>query len=200
MPLLVLAHVEADHVVLGVEQGPGEGLGQLGLPDAGGAEEDERADGTAGVADAGAGTDDGVGDELDRLVLADDALAQDLVEAQQLLAFALLEAGDGDAGPGGDDLGDLLLGDDLAQQPVLPLFGGQLLFLRGESALQVADAAVAQFGGAVEVVGAFGLLGLVADLFQFLAQFLHAADRLPFGLPLGAFGVGFTAQVAQFPA
>lgn len=124
MPLLVLTHIEADHVLLGVEQSPGERLGQLGFPDACGPEEDERADGAARVADAGAGADDGVGDKLDGFVLADDALAQDLVEAQQFLAFALLEAGDGDAGPGGDDLGDLLLGDDLAQQSVLPLFGG----------------------------------------------------------------------------
>src|SRR3954468_16599608 len=112
--------------------------------------------GRAGVADAGAVADDGVADELDGLVLADDALAQDVVEAQQLLAFALLEAGDGDAGPGGDDLGDLLLGDDLAQQPVLPLFGGQLLLLGLQPALQVLEAAVAEFGGAVEVVGTFG--------------------------------------------
>ncbi|CAM5676624.1 hypothetical protein SGRIM119S_02326 [Streptomyces griseorubiginosus] len=200
MPLLVLAHVEADHVLLGVEQGRREGLGQLGLPDAGGAEEDERADGAARVADAGAGTDDGVGDELDGLVLADDPLAQDLVQAQQLLAFALLETGHGDAGPGGDDLGDLLLRDDLAQQPVLALFGGQLLLLGRQPAFQVLESAVAEFGGAVEVVDAFGLLRLVAGLFQFLAQLLHPADGLPLGLPLGVFGVGLAAQVGQFPA
>lgn len=67
-------------------------------------------------------------------------------------------------------------------------------------AFQVLEAAVAEFGGEVEVVGAFGLLRLLADLFQFLAQFLHAADGLPFGLPLGVFGVGLGAQVGQFPA
>ena len=41
----------------------------------------------------GAGADDRVGDELHRLVLADHALVQDLVEAQQLLALALDAAG-----------------------------------------------------------------------------------------------------------
>ena len=35
----------------------------------------------------------GVGDELHRLVLADDALVQDLVEAEQLLALALHAGG-----------------------------------------------------------------------------------------------------------
>ena len=55
VPLLVLAHVEADHVVLGVEQRRGERLGQLGLADAGGAEEDERPDRPARVLDARSG-------------------------------------------------------------------------------------------------------------------------------------------------
>ena len=63
------------------------------LPDAGGAEEDERPDGPLRVLDAGPGADDGVGHQLDRLVLADDALVEDLVEAEQLLALALPGAG-----------------------------------------------------------------------------------------------------------
>ena len=55
VPLLVLAHVEPDHVVLAVEQRRGQGLGQLGLADAGRAEEDERPDRPARVADARSG-------------------------------------------------------------------------------------------------------------------------------------------------
>ena len=105
----------------------------------------------------------GVGDELDRLVLADDPLVQDLVEAQQLLPLALLQPADRDAGPARHDLGDLVLGDDLAQQPVLALLGGELLLLGLQPALQLGELAVAQLGGAVEVVAALGLLGLVAD-------------------------------------
>ena len=55
------------------------------------------------------------GDGLDRLVLADDALVQALLHVDQLLDLALHQAGDGDAGPLGDDLGDVLLGDLLGQ-------------------------------------------------------------------------------------
>ena len=99
VPLLVLAHVDADHGLLGVEERRGQRLGELGLADARRAEEDERADRPAGVLDAGAGADDGVGHEADGLVLTDDPLVEDLVEAQQLLALALLEPADGDAGP-----------------------------------------------------------------------------------------------------
>ena len=93
MLLHVLAHVEADHVLLGVEEHLGQGPGQLGLADAGGTEEDERADGPAGILDAGAGAQDRVGDQLDRLVLADDPLVQHLLEAQQLLASRPRAAG-----------------------------------------------------------------------------------------------------------
>ena len=39
-----LAHVDLDERVLAAEHELGEGLGELRLPDAGGAEEDERAD------------------------------------------------------------------------------------------------------------------------------------------------------------
>lgn len=50
-----------------------------------------------------AGADDGVGDEGDGLVLADDALVERVIEVEELLALAFDEAGDGDAGPLRDD-------------------------------------------------------------------------------------------------
>ena len=71
-----LAHVDLDEGVLAAEHELGEGLGELGLPDAGGAEEDERADRALRVLEAGAGASDGLGDDLDRLLLADDAVVQ----------------------------------------------------------------------------------------------------------------------------
>ena len=124
--LLVLGHVEADHVVLGVEQRLRERARELGLADPGRPEEDERADRPSRVLDAGARAHHRVGDEPHRLVLADHALVQHLVEAQQLLALALEQPGHRDAGPAGDDLGDLVLGDLLAQQarPALLLVRG----------------------------------------------------------------------------
>src|SRR3974390_738690 len=45
-----------------------------------------------------------------RLVLPHDPLVQDLVQAEQFLPLALFQAADGDAGPAGHDLRDLLLG------------------------------------------------------------------------------------------
>ena len=67
-----LAHVDLDERVLAAEHELGERLGELGLPDAGRAEEDERADRALRVLEAGAGAADGLRDDLDRLLLADD--------------------------------------------------------------------------------------------------------------------------------
>ena len=112
MALHVLGHVDADQRVLVAEQELGQRLGQLGLADAGRAEEDERADGPLGVLEAGARPPHGAGDGVDGLVLADDALVQRVLHLQQALRSppaAMLRHRD--AGPDGDDLGDVLLGD-----------------------------------------------------------------------------------------
>ncbi len=52
--LSVLAHVDADHGALVVEQELGERLGQLGLAHSGGAEEQERSGRPVRIRDAGA--------------------------------------------------------------------------------------------------------------------------------------------------
>ena len=69
--LAVLAHVDAHDRALVVEQEVGERLGQLGLADAGRAEEQERAGGPVGVGDARARAAYGVGDGRDGGPLAD---------------------------------------------------------------------------------------------------------------------------------
>jgi hypothetical protein len=60
--------------VLVVEQELGQRLGQLGLADAGGAEEQERADRPVRVLQPGARAAHGLGDRLHRLVLTDTRL------------------------------------------------------------------------------------------------------------------------------
>ena len=88
MRLAELGHVDADERLLAREQPVGERLDQLGLADAGRAEEEERAERTAGVGQADAGTADAVGDELDRALLADDALVQVVLERAEALELA----------------------------------------------------------------------------------------------------------------
>ena len=106
-----LGHVDADERVLTAEHELGQRSGQLGLADAGRPQEDEVADGVARVFESGAGAPDGLGDGVDGLVLADDALVQDLFHLQQAGGLLLGELDHRDAGPHGHHLGDVLFRD-----------------------------------------------------------------------------------------
>ena len=125
MLLHVLAHVDPDHRVLGVEHELGKRTGELGLAYAGGAEEQKGADRAVGILQPSARAAQSSGNSLDRLVLADDAFVQPLLHVNQLLDFTLQQARDGDAGPARHDLGnvlgvDLLLEENRAAFPSSP--------------------------------------------------------------------------------
>ena len=180
--LHVFAHVDAHHVALAVKQRLGQRLAQLGLADAGGAEEQERADRPVRVLDARARPEDRVAHALHRVVLSDDALMQHFVEVQQLFPLAFEELGHRNAGPARHDLGDLLLGDVIAQQRVLLRRVLRLGFL--ERLLQLRQLSVLQLRRLVQVVRVFGRGDLVADGFDLFAQRLHLGDLGLFGLPL----------------
>ena len=143
-----LAHVELDQRVLVAEQELRERLGELGLTDARGAGEDERATGTLRVLEAGPGAPDRLRQGLDRVVLADDPLVELVLHAQQAGRLLLGQLEDRDARRRGEDLGDELLvdlGDDVhvAGLPLLLPLG-----LRREELLL----GVAQGGGLLEVL------------------------------------------------
>ena len=142
----VLAHVDADDRALVVEQEVRERLGQLGLADAGRAQEQERPGGAVGVGDARAGAAHGVGDGGDGGPLADQPAADHLLHAQQLGGLALEQPAGRDARPGLDDVGDLLGADLVAHHRV-----GDGLLVRGglhELRLQLGDPAVEDLAGA----------------------------------------------------
>ena len=62
-------------------------------------------------------------DRIDRLFLADHPAVQLFFHPQQLVAFSFQHAGHRDAGPAGQDVGDLHVGDPVAQQAGLPHLG-----------------------------------------------------------------------------
>src|SRR6202140_451678 len=111
MALHELRHVETDDRVLVVEEEARQLASQLRLPDAGRSEEDEGADRAARVLEAGPGAADGLGDDRDGIVLADQAGMDVLLHAEQSGRLLLDEAGDRYTRPGADDLGDGLLVD-----------------------------------------------------------------------------------------
>ncbi len=77
----VLAHVDAHHGLLVVEEELGERAGGFGFAHARRSKKNERTDGALGVAEAGARTANGVGHGCERGILADDALAQAVFHA-----------------------------------------------------------------------------------------------------------------------
>ena len=117
--LAVLAHVDADHRALVVEQEVRQRLGQLGLADAGRAEEQERAGRPVRVGDAGPAAAHRVGHRLHGLLLADDALAQLVFHPQQLGGLALEHPAGRNAGPRRHHVGDVVGTDLLLEHDVL---------------------------------------------------------------------------------
>ena len=112
VPLAELAHVEADDRAARRRRATtASALRQLGLADTRRAEEQERTDRPVRVAHAGAVAAHGLGDRGDRVVLADDARVQLVLEVAEALALALGEAVHRDAGGAGDHRGDLGLVD-----------------------------------------------------------------------------------------
>ena len=83
--------------------------------------------GRFGVADAGAGAQDGVRDLLHGLVLADDPLMQRWSGRRSSFSRSLSdELGDRDAGPAGDDVGNFFFGHAVTKQAGFLLGLGQL--------------------------------------------------------------------------
>ena len=161
--LHVLGHVDPDHRVLGVEHELGERPRQLGLADAGRAEEQERADRPVGVLEPGARAPQRRRHRLDRLVLADHPPVQALLHVHELLDLALHQARDRDAGPLGDDLGDVLGVDHVLEE--LRRSAASASSASADSAasqllLELGDRAVLELGRAAEIGLALGALEL----------------------------------------
>ena len=89
----VLAHVDADHGLLIVEEKFGEGAGCFSFANTGGAKKDEAADRALGIAQAGAGTANCIGNYGQSGILAHDALAQALLHMDRVFSLRLPTCG-----------------------------------------------------------------------------------------------------------
>jgi hypothetical protein len=87
VPLLELAHVEADHQVLVAEQRLGEGPRELCLADPGRAEEEEAPVGPVRISEPGARAPHRLGDRRHRFFLADDPPVELLFKPHQALSL-----------------------------------------------------------------------------------------------------------------
>ena len=190
-----LAHVDADHRAVIVEQEARKCLGQLGLADARGAEEQEGAERPAGVLETGARAANGLRDGLDGLRLADHPLTEDVLHVEQLLALAFHHLVDRNAGPAADHPGDVLLGHLLAQHGV----GGLALRL-GELPFQLGDAPVGKLPGLRQIALALGLFQFEPRGVERLLDAPLCRDLVALVLPAGGEFGGLLFEIGKILA
>ena len=137
MALAVLRHVDAQQGALVAVDGFGQRLGEFGLADAGGTQEQERGHGLAAFAQTRARQPHRIRHRAYRLVLPHQALVQTLLQVQQLLALLHRQLIERDAGQTRDDLGHVFRLDFGAAEPLaLPVLDLRLEFgLLGFNAL-----------------------------------------------------------------
>ena len=193
--LHVLAHVDADHIVLIVEQRLRQGLGQLRLAHAGGAQEQEGADGLGGILDARLGAENGLRHLLHALVLADHPLVEQFVQMKGLAALALRQLRHRNVSPLGHNAGDLVLGHTLVHQAQILVLHPLLLLI--QLFLQLRQFAVLQLRRLVQVISLLGLLDLPVHLLDLLPQGGQFIHRRLLILPLGLLGRKFIVELRQ---
>ena len=108
----VFRHVDLDERVGIAEHEFGEGAGEEGLTNTGRAEKNERSDRAARVFEVGPGAAEGLADGNNRFVLADDRLLQFAFHGEEFARLVLVHAGQGNAGPFGNDVEDFVFADD----------------------------------------------------------------------------------------
>ena len=161
-----------------VEQEFGERLGQLGLADAGRAEEQEAAERAVGILQPGARAAHRGRHRAHRVGLADHALAERFLHLEQFLALALHHPVDRDAGPAADDAGDILGGDFLAQHRALGRARGV-----GELLFELRDRAVGKLARLGEIARALRLVERDPRGVELFLELGLGADLVLLGLP-----------------
>ncbi len=127
----VFAHVESQEGLVVIEEELGEGFGEFGFADAGGAEEKEGTEWAVFGGDAGFGATDDIADGFDGFGLADDTFLEFVFEVEEFFGFGGGEALKRDAGPTADDGGNVLLRDLLFENAGFFAFEFFDLFFEG---------------------------------------------------------------------
>ena len=124
-------------------------------------------------------------------------LCSSLSRRKQLTHLALEQLRDRHAGPPAHDVGDVLFVDFFFEQAVAGAAGLERRLVGVQSRLQLAQLAVAQFGGPVEIVLPLGLFDLDLDLLDLRAQRRGASGRRPFRVASAPAAIGLLAQFGE---
>ena len=178
----ILGHIDSDHVLLIVEQRLCESLCKLRLADAGGSEEQERADRPRRVLDARLRAHNCLADLGHSLILSDHSLVKLRIEMQRLVALGLRQLRHRNASPAGHDRRNLILRHFLVhQRGVLVL---RLGLLRFHLIFQLRQLAVLQLCRLVVIPLLLRELDLVLRIVNLLLQFADSVYVRLFVLPL----------------
>src|SRR5271166_349400 len=161
-------HVEANERFLAAEHELCQRARDFRLADAGGAEEEERADGAVGALQAGTRTANGAGQRGDSAVLRDHSPVQLFFDAKKLLAFFFLNGSDGNAGPPRDHVFDIFAADHAGGR-----FIEVILLAQGAQVLALLTLLVGIEPGLLELVVRDGVFHAVHDE---LDPLLHFGD------------------------
>mmetsp|Transcript_74056 Transcript_74056/g.176575 ORF Transcript_74056/g.176575 Transcript_74056/m.176575 type:complete len:204 (+) Transcript_74056:668-1279(+) len=181
MLLHVLRHVQADHLVLAIEEFCRQSLCQLGLPDSRGPGEEEGACGLVPARELGSAAEHGAGNGGGGLLLAHHSLVQCLLEVEQPGLLALRQLRHWDAGPASDDLCDVHGRDGLAQQRRVAVLVELLLALLQlpDAMLHPRDGFVAQVRRSVHVMARLHEVQLPLQVLQLGLRLAQVIDELP---------------------
>ncbi len=171
--LHVFGHVDPDHLVLIAENRFGQGLGDLGLSDAGGTQEEEGTDRPVGGLEADPAPADCPGDSRYCLLLADNPLVQGLFQFRQPMGLGFIQFRDRNPGPDGDDLRHVFRSQGNGLSVLRPVIGllqaldfGQILLPVLSDLCRVGKALFGQ--GLLEV--GLGIVGLGLEIVDFLRR------------------------------
>ena len=152
-----------------------------------------------GILQPRAGPANRIGDGVDGVVLADDALVQPLLHVDELLHFAFHQPAHRNVRPARDDLGDVFLVDLLLQHARAGWrAGGRRLLVLPNLPLELGNAAVLQFGRLRVVAGALRLLDVVAQVLELFLLLAHALNRALFLCHCAARPRTLLLQAGQF--
>ena len=108
VPFHELAHVDSNHGGFIVEHNLRQRFAKFCFSDAGGAQKQERANRSVGIAEAATTAPHGITDRNHRKVLTDDTLMQSFFHQKKFGAFGFQHAGHRDSGPRADHGGDFI--------------------------------------------------------------------------------------------
>ena len=182
--LHVFRHIYTNHIVFVVEQTLRKGFCKLGFAHAGGPQEQEAADRSVRVGNAGSGAQNSLRYLFNRFVLSYNSLVNYLRKVEQLFALALHELGNGNTRPFCHNGGDFLLGHGVVNKGVLPALLA-LLFSFGKAFFKGGQVGIFELCSLFVLIMQLCLLNIRVHLLNFGFKALYLVHALLFGFPTG---------------